>query len=75
MRKFNPNDLCLEFTHGQIETRHLIKGIAKAELIGGDGPLVNLDRFQLALPFVGTNGKCYDFVRLCVSRLNETQHG
>lgn len=60
--KFDPNDHHLEFTHGQMETRHPIKGITKAELVGEHGPLVNLDRFQLALPFSWDQ---WQVLRLC----------
>jgi hypothetical protein len=34
---------------------------AKAELMGEMGPLVDLDQFQLALPFTWVNGGCHDY--------------
>ena len=51
--RFDPRDQHLVFRSPEIEyTKRLpIKGITKIKLMGELGPLVDLDQFQLALPF------------------------
>jgi transposase len=51
--RFDPSDRHLVFRSPEIEyTKRLpIKGITKTKLMGELGPLVDLDHFQLALPF------------------------
>jgi hypothetical protein len=51
--RFDPSDRHLVFRSPEIEyaKRLPIKGITKTKLMGELGPLVDLDHFQLALPF------------------------
>lgn len=51
--RFDPSDRHLVFRSPEVEhTKRLpIKGITKTDLMGEMGPLVDLDQFQLALPF------------------------
>jgi transposase len=50
---FDPSDRHLVFRSPEVDKpkRLPIKGISKTDLMGEMGPLVNLDQFQLALPF------------------------
>jgi len=50
---FDPEDKHLVFrsADGERETRLPLKGVSVTSLMGEMGPLVNLDHFQLALPF------------------------
>jgi transposase InsO family protein len=63
---FDPSDWHLVFCSPEVDKpkRLPIKGITKTELMGEMGPLVNLDQFQLALPFTWDEWR--------VSRLSET---
>lgn len=71
---FNPQDQHLAFyAPDKDETRCLsIKGISKTELMGELGPLVNLDHFQLALPFTWDEWRVTRLSETLVARLNET---
>lgn len=61
---FDPTDQHLVFCapDGDMRKRLPIKGISKTELMGELGPLVHLDRFQLALPFTWDDWR---MIQLC----------
>lgn len=71
---FDPNDHHLVFytPDGNLTQRLPIKGLSKTELMGELGPLVNLDRFQLALPFTWDEWRVTRLSETLVTRLSET---
>jgi len=71
---FDPNDQHLVFytPAGNLTKRLPIKGISKTELMGELGPLVNLNHFQLALPFTWDEWRVTRLSETLVTRLNET---
>ena len=61
---FDPQEKQLIFhsADGEQEKRLPLKGVSVADLVGEMGPLVNLDHFQLALPFTWNEWRV---IRLC----------
>ena len=61
---FDPQEKQLIFrsADGEQEKRLPLKGVSVADLVGEMGPLVNLDHFQLALPFTWDEWRV---IRLC----------
>ena len=71
---FDPSDRHFVFRSPEVDKakRLPIKGITKTRLMGEMGPLVDLDQFQLALPFTWDEWRVSRLSETLVSRLNGT---